>query len=175
MEKIGLLTRKYIVEELADKVKSANGLIFISFNKVGAFALNALRNNLKQVESSIFMTKNSLFKRAFDFSGREDLNEFLDLETGIVVVSGENIVQVSKIIVEFAKENEFLRLKGATMGSRKLSNNEVADLANLPSRDILLGMALSAIASPLTGFLSSLNQVILKFIWAVEEIKKNKK
>ncbi len=174
MEKIGLLTKKYIIEELAGKITNANGFIFISFNKIGAFPLNVLRNNLRQVESSIFATKNSLFKRAFSSSGREDLNEFLDLETGIIFVSGENVVEAAKIIVDFAKENECLNLKGAVVGLQRLTSKEVAGLANLPSKDVLLGMALSAIVSPLTGFLSSLNQVILKFVWTIEEIKKNK-
>jgi len=47
-------------------------------------------------------------------------------------------------------------------------------LAKLPSKEVLLGMAVSALAAPLSGFANVLNQVILKFVWAIEEIKKTK-
>ena len=50
----------------------------------------------------------------------------------------------------------------------------ITDLAKLPPKEVLLGMAVSGIASPLTGFISTMNQMMLNFLWTVEEIRKVK-
>jgi len=181
MEKIGLLTREKLVEEVKGKIKGAKGYFFIGFNKVEAFPLNNLRNSLRSLGAQIFVTKNSLFKMAFAESDKaagmpqgRDLSDLLDTETGVVFVYDKDIVKACKALVEFSKENEFLKLKGAVIEDKKISSKEVSALAKLPSMEALLSVALSAIASPLTGFLNGLNQVILKFLWTVEEIKKKK-
>ena len=56
----------------------------------------------------------------------------------------------------------------------KFGSKELASISKLPSRPVLLGMAVNCIASPLTSFANGLNQIILKFVWAIEEIRKKK-
>jgi len=76
--------------------------------------------------------------------------------------------------MDFSKDNENLLIKGGILKDKKITLQEVKDLAKLPSREVLLGMAVGAMASPITGFLNALNQVVLKFLWTIEEIKKKK-
>ncbi|MBU2251019.1 MAG: 50S ribosomal protein L10, partial [Candidatus Omnitrophica bacterium] len=95
-------------------------------------------------------------------------------ETGAVLVYEKDLVEACKAIVDFAKESELLEVKGAQIDSKKLSAKEVQAMAKLPSREILLGMAVSGLAAPISGFARCLNQVILKFVWAVEEVRKAK-
>jgi len=172
--RVGLITREKIVEEFKEKAKDIQGCLFVGFSKVGAFAVNSLRNDLKNAGARIFVTKNSLFKKAIKDLDWQDVDEFFDSETGAVFIYDEDIVKSCKALVDFTKENESLSLKGGLIKDKKITAKEIDFLAKLPSRDILLGQAVSAIASPLTGFLSSLNQIILKFVWVVEEIKKTK-
>jgi len=173
-KRIGLVTREKIVEEFKEKAKDTQGCLFVSFNKVQAFAANSLRNNLKDAGAKVFVTKNSLLKRATKDLDWQGVDEFFDSETGAVFIYDEDIVKSCKVLVDFKKENESLSLKGGFIKDKKITAKEINSLAKLPPREILLGQAVSAIASPLTGFLSSLNQIILKFVWAVEEIKKTK-
>lgn len=176
MKKIGLLIREKIVVELKEKVKEAEGCFFIGFSKIAAFPLNTLRNNLKDSKAGIFVAKNSLFKRALleDLKQQQDLSGFLEAETGVVFAYDKDVVKTCKILVDFAKENEALQLKGGIIDNKKITLGELNALAKLPSKDILLGMAVSAIASPLTGVLSVFNQIILKFIWVIKEVNKQK-
>jgi len=174
MEKIGLLTRETIVEELKQKAKEAEGCFFIGFNKVDAFSFNHLRNSLKTSKAQVFVAKNSLFKRAFQELERQNAESFLEAETGIVFVYDKDIVRPCKILADFSKETEGLRLKGGVIKGKEISSKELGTLAKLPSKEVLLGWAVSAIASPITGFLACANQIILKFVWVLEEIKKCK-
>jgi len=174
VKKIGLLTRERIVEDLKEKITESQGCFFIGFSKVGAFSFNQLRNDLTKVGSKVFITKNSLFKRAFKDLSWQDSEDILDAETGAVLVYDKDVVKTCKILVDFAKENEVLQVKGATIGDKKIDPNEVKAMAKLPSKEVLLGIAVSTLAAPISGMMSCLNQVILKFLWAVEEIKKKK-
>ena len=174
VKKIGLLTRERIVEELKQGVKDTEGCFFIGFNKVGAFSFNELRNNLRDSGTRIFVAKNSLFKRALGELGWEDVNSLLETETGIVIIKEDDVVKACKILVEFTKETETLQLKGGIIKDKRVSPKEVGVLAKLPSREVLIGTVVSTFASPLCGFLNTLNQMILKFVWVIEEIKKAK-
>ena len=174
IKKIGLLTRERIVEDLKREVKNTGGCFFVGFNKVGAFPFNELRNNLRDSGARVFVTKNSLFEKALSELGWEDVNSLLEAETGVVIIKEDDVVTTCKILVNFAKETEALQLKGGIIKDKRVSPKELVVLAKLPSREILIGTVVSTFAAPLSGFLNTLNQMILKFVWVVEEIKKAK-
>ena len=172
MKKIGLLTREKIIGEVQKKLEGTSGCFFVGFNKINALAFNALRSDLKGQGARVFVTKNSLLKRAFEGLKLDQLLEFIESETGLVLAYEEDVAKICKTLVNFSKENEALQLKGGVIEDKKISLEELKNLATLPSREALLGMVVYGLASPLTGFLNSLNQIILKFVWVVEEIKK---
>lgn len=174
MKKVGVAVREKIVEEIKGKVKGTQGCFFVNFNKVKAYPYNMLRNNLRTTGAKLLVTKNSLFKRAFEDLGWKDLQPLLVAELGIVFVYDKDMVKVCKILVEFSKEYEVLQLKGGVMGDKVINAAQVNALAKLPSRDVILAMAVSSLASPLTAMLSVFNQTVLKLLWVVEEIKKVK-
>ncbi len=174
VKKVGLLFRERIVEEIKTKVSQSQGYLFIGFNKLKAFAFNQLRNELKKTNAIIFVSKNSLIKRALQ-EIVVDFNGFLKDSTGLVFIFDEDIVKVCRILVNFSKENEgSMTLKGGYLKDKRIEETQILELAKLPSREVLLGMAVMGLASPLTGFINSLNQVILKFVWLVEELKKKR-
>jgi len=174
MKKIGVLTREKIVENLKDKISDTQGCVFISFNKVNAFSLNILRNSIKGIQAQLFVAKNSLFKKALSELGWKDFDNLLDAETGVVCSFDKDVVDICKTLVDFTKENETLALKGGVIKDKQISIDDITKLAKLPSKDILLGIVVAGFAAPISGFVNTLNQIILKFVWVVEGIKKNK-
>ena len=174
MKKIGLLYREKAVDLLKENWQGSEACIFVGFNKVGAFAFNSLRNQLKNEESLILVSKNSLIKKALRDLKVSDFESLLSGSTGLVVVNGQDLVKVCKSLTEFSKENEGFSLKGGFLREKKLDEKDLIALSRLPSKDILLAQAVMTIASPLSGFVATLNNIILKFVWAVEELKKKK-
>ena len=174
MKKIGLLVREDIISEVNDRASDISGCFFFSFNKVNASSFNRLRNDLRNTEARVFVAKNNLLQRAFDKLGWEDGESLSGTETAMVFSYGADVVNVCKVLVGFSKENEFFQIKGGILKDKKVDSKEITALSKLPPREVVLGMALGAIASPLTGFLGALNQVIQKFVWAIEEVKKTK-
>jgi len=174
MKRIGQVAREKIIEEIRADCKKSEGCFFISFNKVKAASISKLRNSLRVNASHVYVAKNALLQKAFDEVDKQGLVGFVNGETGVVFVYDKDIVKTCKALVDFAKENEILQLKGGFLKNRKVTTEEVTALAKLPSKEVLLGMAVGALAAPITGILSTFNQIILKFVWALEEVKKTK-
>ncbi|MEI8350327.1 MAG: 50S ribosomal protein L10 [Candidatus Omnitrophota bacterium] len=174
MKRIGQVAREKIIEEIRTDYQKSEGCFFVNFNKVKASSISQLRNNLRVGAAHIYVAKNALLQKAFDEVDKQGLAGFLNGETGVVFVYDKDIVKTCKALVDFAKENEILQLKGGFLKNRKITTEDVAALAKLPPKEVLLSMAVSALASPVTGFLSTLNQIVLKFVWVLEEVKKTK-
>ncbi|MDD4183761.1 MAG: 50S ribosomal protein L10 [Candidatus Omnitrophica bacterium] len=173
MKHIGTIVREKIVDELKESLKQSEGCFFINFNKVKALSISQLRNNLRKMNSKVYVAKNSLLSKAFD-AKRDNIVNFVSGETAVIFVYDKDVVKTAKALVDFAKENEILKIQGGFLNDKAVSPEDLNSLAKLPPKEILLGMAVSGLASPITGFVSALNQVMLKFVWVVEEIKKNK-
>ncbi len=173
MKRIGVVVREKIVDEIKENIKGSEGCFFINFNRVKAFSVSQLRNNLRVTGASVYVAKNSLLTRAFD-DRKETLNNLIGQETAVIFIHDKDIVKTCKALVDFAKENEILKINGGFIKDKLVTTDEVNALSKLPPKEVLLGMAVSGLASPLSGFISTLNQVILKFVWAIEEIKKKK-
>jgi len=173
MKHIGAIVREKIVDELKENLEQSEGCFFVNFNKVKALSISQLRNNLRTTKAKVYVAKNSLFSKAFD-KNRDNIANFINGETAVIFVYDKDIVRTAKALVDFAKENEILKIQGGLLDNKAVSPEDLNALAKLPPKEILLGMAVSGLASPITGFVSTLNQVILKFLWTVEEIKKNK-
>lgn len=174
MKKVGLLYREKLIEQLINNWQEAQACIFIGFDNVTALAFNKLRAELRKDSTSILVSKNSLTRRALGEVNISDADDLLKGSTGIVVVKGEELPKVCKTIIEFSKENTGLILKGGYMGEKKLDQAVLVSLSKLPPREILLAQAIMTMAMPLTGFVAIMNNVILKFVWLVEEIKNKK-
>jgi large subunit ribosomal protein L10 len=169
---IGLAIRENIIKKVQERVSSSSVYFFVGFSNVKSSSLSQLRNQLRLVDSYVFVAKNSLINKALEGLDLERLEDYLKGETGIISVYNEDIVKPCKAIVDFAKENEAFAIKGGIIEGRKINKEELESLAKLPGREVLLGQAVSGLAAPLTGFLACLNQIILKFVWVAEEIKK---
>jgi large subunit ribosomal protein L10 len=172
MIKVGRLYREKLIGILKEESADTQAVFFVNFKGLTSVQLNTLRAALKQKSARLLVAKNRLIKKAFDdFEG--DINSFLSAETGVVYSRGD-IVDAAKALFDFTVENEKLEIKGGFVGQKTVSSKELKRISNLPPRNVLLGMAVNCIASPLTSLVGSLNQIILKFLWAVEEIRKKK-
>ena len=174
MKKIGILYREKIIERITDSWSQLEARIFVSFNKVSAFNFNILRNTLGKEGSSVFVSRNSLIKRALDSIAVNNMDNFIDGSTGIVFVNYDDIVKICKILFDFSKENEGFVLKGAILGDKQLGFDELEKISKLPPKDMLIVQAVMGIASPLTGFVATLNNILVKFLYLIEEIKNKK-
>lgn len=129
---------------------------------------------MKDSGSEYKVCKNTLFAIALaDSPIKEQLKDALKGCTGVVFGYDDPVVAVKKAI-EFAEKNEKFKLKKGVVEGKVFSLSELKEISKLPSKNVLLGMLLGGMSSPLTKMAYALQAVNLKLLYALEALKNKK-
>jgi large subunit ribosomal protein L10 len=146
-----------IVSELAEKIKKSAFVLVADYQRMNVGHFGELRNRLVPVGAEMHVVKNSFLKRAMADSGFPDVGEKLTGQTA--VVTGEkDVAPVAKILKAFAAEFKTTALKIGLIDRAVVSTAEVEQLADLPSRDVLLAQLLGLLLAPATRLVRVLNE-----------------
>ena len=140
--------KQAVVQEIADKFKSAASVVVVDYRGLTVAQVTELRKQLREAGVELKVYKNTLVRRATTEVGHEELNEVLTGPNAIAF-SAEDVVAPARIINKFAKENEQLEIKAGLIEGAYASVEEIKALAELPSREGLLSMLLSVLQAPI--------------------------
>ena len=146
------------VSSLAEKIKNAKFVLLTDYRGISVGEVTELRNTLRNANSEYKVIKNNIIKRALDANGESGLDEVLEGPTAIII-SEEDYVEPLKAIYNFAKANEFYKIKGGIVEGKIMSAEELIALAKLPSRQELLGMLAGALLGNISKLAVALDQV----------------
>ncbi len=170
---MGRLEREFIVDEISKRIKVSENIILSNFSMIKAEQLNDLRAKLADNQSSYFVVKNTLCKLALEKANKKQLIDLMDGPTGFVFC-GDNPIATSKVIVDFSKTAEGLKILGGLIDGEVLVGGQVKELASLPSHKELLAMVVTGLKSPITSFVGVLGQLVKSFVVVLNEVAKKK-
>jgi large subunit ribosomal protein L10 len=130
-----------------------------------------LRHALAAVGGDYKIFKNTLVRRAIDGGDYQPLEEYLSGPSALTFVQGD-ISAVAKALRDFSRANPHLVIKGGLADGSLLSPTDLAALAELPPREVLLARLAGALAAPMTqlaGLLKALPQNLAYGISALIE------
>jgi len=162
-----------VVSQLKEAFSNYKVLILADYRGLNVEAMNALRKQLRESGVTLRVVKNTLLRIA---SEETDVAQIQDLFVGptAIVISDDDPVAPAKVLKEFAKNNEALKIKGGILSGKPLTVADVEGLASLPDRDVLLAQLLSVFNASQSGLVNVLAGVIrgfLNVLHAVEEKK----
>ena len=162
-----------MVEEIQERLSRVQGAVLTDYRGLNAAEMTALRKELREAGVEYKVFKNTLTILA---AREANLEELVPLLTGPTAFAfGYNDpVAPAKIISEFAKKSKALEIKGGGVEAQIIGPEGVADLANLPSREVLLSMVLRGMQGPMTGMVNVLQGNIRNFVYALNAIKEQK-
>ena len=149
------------VSKLAEKLKDAKLVLLTDYRGITVEDVTSLRNDLRNANSEYKVIKNNIVKRALQSNGENGLDSVLEGPTA-VVIGEEDYLAPLKAIYNFAKNNEFYKIKGGIVEGKVLSVEELITLAKLPSRQELLGMLAGALLGNISKVAVALDQVRLQ-------------
>lgn len=129
--------------------------------------LQELRATLRPLNAEAHVAKNTLTARAAVEAGVPRLEEQLAGPTMLVTAFGDPVA-VAKAVGDFARTTRILTVRGGLSGQRIITPEDVASIATLPSRDVLLGRLLGQIQAPLYGLVSVLGGTIRQFAYVLQ-------
>ena len=151
--------KQQILQQTSERIHDVRGIYLADFSGMDVGTLSLLRSKCREQKVQFRVIKNTLLKRAFNARGITELDPFLNGPTGLVF-SAESEVAPAKILADFARQHERPRIKAAVVDGRLFDGKQVAVLAALPSREVLLSQLLGTIIAPMTQFLAAIEATL---------------
>jgi large subunit ribosomal protein L10 len=143
------------VAEIVESFNDAAGAVLTDYRGLTVKELQDLRRSLGE-HADYAVVKNTLAKLAASEAGMAGFDELLVGPTAIAFLKGD-VVEAAKGLRDFAKANPALIIKGGYLDGKAIDAKEVAKLADLESREVLLGKLAGAMLASLQNAVFLLN------------------
>lgn len=155
--------RAELVKQYSELIQKSSGMVLIEYRGLNMKGMGPLRGKVREASGELHVVKNTLAQLALKQAGRTAPEE-LFTQTTAIGFAFTDVPSVAKALTTFAKESEFVKVKGGLLGDKVLTAKQIEALAELPPLPVvraqLLGL-LSAPASRLTGVIAgSVRQVV---------------
>ena len=151
-------TKEQVAAELHEKLRDAQLAVLAGYIGMNVEKMTALRNTLRKSGTELRVVKNTLMRiasRDTDFSAMEG---YFKGPLAVALNRGE-VIESTKALVEFAKRNAELEIKVGMLDGKFLTKEQISALAELPSREVLLGKLLSVLLGVQTALVNVLSGV----------------
>jgi large subunit ribosomal protein L10 len=135
------------VAELAEDFRTANATVLTEYRGLSVTSMKELRRALGST-TKYSVVKNTLTKIAAKDAGVEIADDLLVGPSAVAFIKGDPI-DAAKSLRDFAKENPFLVIKGGIYEGKAVTKEEIMQLANLESREVLLAKLAGAMKGSL--------------------------
>jgi large subunit ribosomal protein L10 len=135
------------VAELAEDFRTANATVLTEYRGLSVTSMKELRRALGAT-TKYSVVKNTLTKIAAKDAGVEIADDLLTGPSAVAFIKGDPI-NAAKSLRDFAKENPFLVIKGGFYEGKPVTKEEIMQLANLESREVLLAKLAGAMKGSL--------------------------
>ncbi len=139
--------KEELVQQYLDQLKNSEAIIVSEYRGLTVTQLEQLRQKIREADGSFAVVKNTLLKRALEEADLPVLDDMLVGPLGVGFCH-QNVPGVAKAVVDFAKANDKLVLKGGMMNAKAIDESAVKSLASLPSIDVLRAQILGLINAP---------------------------
>jgi len=160
------------VAEIAQRFTSSNAALITEYRGLTVKQISALRRALGR-ETTYAVVKNTLTRRAAADAGVALDDALLTGPTAIAFVGGDAVV-AAKGLRDFARANPVLVIKGGLLDGKALTAAEVARIADLESREVLLAKlagAMKALPTRAAGLFQAPLAQVARLAKALEEQK----
>lgn len=153
--------KKAIVEEIKEKFEKSQSAVVVDYRGLTVEQVTELRNKFREANVEYKVYKNNLVKIAIKGTAYEGLS--VDLAGPNAIAFGiEDAVAPAKIVKDFAKTNDKLELKSGVVESVYYDHAKMMEIANLPSKEELIGRFMGSIKAPVSNFAYFLSNLMDK-------------
>lgn len=155
-----LSEKQAIVAELVERIKNAGAGVLVDYKGITVAEDTDLRTELRKESINYTVVKNTLTRKALDQLGMSELDSVLNGTTSLAT-AGNDPIAPFRIITDYSKKlGDRFNIKAAFMEGKILNDAEIAEMAELPSKDALYAKVLGTMIAPITGLAVCLGQIL---------------
>jgi large subunit ribosomal protein L10 len=139
--------KEMVIDDIGRRLGDETDMLVVDVSRLDAFAANKWRLDLRKKNIRVLTIRNTLARRALERSGVKGLDAVLE-GPSTLLFGGQDVVALSKEIVEASKGNEKITIKGGTVEGSVLDAAGVDALSKSPSREELIAKIAGQILAP---------------------------
>lgn len=156
-----LEAKKVLVEEIKEKIKNAVSLTFVDYRGLTVEEDTKMRSELREAGVEYKVYKNRLLLIALDELGYTGFNDILEGTTS-VAFGMKDEVSGPRIIVKTSKNAKKMSIKAGILNGERIDAKMVEQLAEIPSKEVLISKLLYLLQSPVRSVAIALNAIAEK-------------
>ena len=158
---ITLDKKKQLVADLEKSLASAKSVVFVKFDKLKVADVNTLRRSLQKEGIGYMVSKKTLLSRALSTQGVT--GDFPLLEGQMAIAFGTDLLAPAREVFAFQKTHkENISIVGGVFESKYMNASEMMSIATIPPLQVLRGMFVNVINSPIQRLAVALDQIANK-------------
>ena len=148
-----------LVQGLSEKFLSTEASFIVNCQGMTVGQVQELRLALGAKNSDMQVAKNRLVRIAIQ--GKSEYQPLVDKLVGqnAIVFAKSDLTGVAKVLYDFAKKNEEMKIVAGCYASRLLDKEAIGTLARLPSKEVLLAQLFGTMKAPITALAIVLNEI----------------
>lgn len=150
--------KKPIVEEISQNIADAESVVLVNYSGLTVAQDTQLRREMREAGVIYKVYKNTMMNFAFQGTPCEAMCKDLD-GTNALAISKTDATAPARIVAKFAKTAPKLELVAGVVEGGYYDQNGIKALAEVPSREELLGKLLGSIQSPIANFARVISQI----------------
>ncbi len=148
-----------VIDEITAQIQESEAVFAVDYRGISVVQAAELRGKLREADATLRIVKNTLTIRAADKAGAEALKPVLEGPTALTFVRGD-AASAAKAVADYARATGLLPFKGGLLNGEALAPEQMTAIARLPTRAVLNAQFVNIVASPLTGLVTSLSNLI---------------
>ena len=140
--------KEAVITDVTGLAAKAQTLVMAEYRGITVADMTKLRSAARAQGVTLSVLKNTLARRAVAGSAFEVASPQM---TGPLIYGfSTDAVAAAKVVADFAKTNDKLVIRGGAFAGKALDVNGVKQLANIPSKEVLLSQLLGLMQSPIS-------------------------
>ena len=161
------------VRLLQAKFADAKAAVLSDYCGLNVQEMSELRGMLRQADVELHVVKNTLARRAVESTHLEPLGEYVKGPVAVALTL-DDAVGMAKVLSDYSRKEPKLDIRVGMVEGRVLTAQQLAQVAALPPREVLLAQMLGAMQNPLSGLVGVLHGTLRKLLYALVAIKEAK-
>ncbi len=170
---IRLAEKKTIVAEVAEVAASAHSVVGAEYRGLSVTELTGLRASARESGVYLKVVRNTLARRAVEGTDFDCVKSELNGPL-MLAFSREDPGAAARLIREFAKENDKLKVRLVSTGGQLLKPSEIDRLADLPTREMAISMLMAVMKAPIEKLVRTLNEPHAKLVRTIAAVRDQK-
>ncbi|MCG6871447.1 MAG: 50S ribosomal protein L10 [Gammaproteobacteria bacterium] len=161
--------KKAVVAAVTGALDGAGAAVLAEYRGLTVAEMTELRSKAREAGVWLRVVKNTLARRAVQDTDFGCLNDHL--VGPLAFALSPDPVAVAKLLRDFAKTHDRLKLTVGAMSGQLLSADEIDALAKLPGRQELLSMLAGTLKAPISKLVGTLHAVPSKFVRTLAAVR----